>query len=90
MKIRDIIDEDIGSLAEETVIGASVIAVLAVLMLSLIAPVLGPWIRTKTVRKYAMYPDWERRVNSDMRGVYIGLTLWAIVAWGLLIWLSHD
>jgi hypothetical protein len=74
---------------EETVIEVSVITILAVLMLSLIAPILGPWIRAKTVRKYALYPDAVQRADAEMKGVYVGLTVWAIVAWAVLIWLSH-
>ena len=76
--------------AEETVINVGVLVVLSVLALSLVAPVLGPWIRGRKVRAYVMYPDWEQRVKADMPYVYAGLTVWAIVAWVLLIVLSHD
>lgn len=74
---------------ENAIIKWSMVSVLFVLMLSLVAPVLGPWFRKKKLQEYAMYPDYEQRVKADMVGVYIGLTIWAILAWSLLIWLSH-
>ena len=73
---------------EVVAIDVSVVLILAILMLSLIAPVLGPWIRRRKVREYAMCPDWEQRVKNDMPWVYGGLTVWALIAWGVLIALS--
>mgnify|MGYP005850494391 CR=1 FL=1 len=73
---------------EDTVMDIGIVLILAVLMLSLVAPVLGPWIRARKVREYAMYPDWEQRVKDDMPWVYGGLTVWALIAWGVLIALS--
>jgi ABC-type Fe3+ transport system permease subunit len=72
---------------EEAAIDASVVMILTLLMLSLVAPVLGPWIRARKVREYAMEADWERRVKAEMPWTYAGLTLWAIVAWIVLIYL---
>ena len=73
---------------ERAVIGVGIVGILAVLMLSLVAPVLGPWFRARKVRAYALYPDWERRVAVDMAFVYVGLTIWALIAWVVLIALS--
>lgn len=73
---------------ERAVIGVGIVGILAVLMFSLVAPVLGPWFRARKVREYALYPDWEQRVAADMAVIYVGLTVWAIIAWAVLIALS--
>jgi hypothetical protein len=75
-------------LVEDVVIKVSVVSILAVLLCSLIAPVLGPWFRARKVRAYALHPDWKRRVRADMTWVYVGLTIWAIIAWTVLLALS--
>jgi hypothetical protein len=74
---------------EEIFIEVGMIAILAVLVLCLVAPVLGPWCRRSLVRAYALDPNWEARVNADMRGVYA--VLWVIcgLAWAFTIALHN-
>ena len=62
-------------------VGVGVVGLFGILACAMIAPVFGPWIEQRKCREYAIYPDWERRVNGDMAVIYLGLWLIAIVSW---------
>jgi len=71
------------------IIAVGAIGILLILIGCMIAPVFGPWIRTKLVREYAMDADWQAKVNSDMTSITIFLWLVAIVAWVFVFWCNR-
>jgi hypothetical protein len=61
----------------ELIIGILVLIVL----LGLVAPLFGVFIRYSLIKKYAIYENCEELIDQEMHPIWIALWAWAIFLW---------